>query len=895
MVKIAIAGGTGNVGQEIVDVLVASKKHEILIFTRKDVPTETTNSSVRWAKSTYEDVDELAGHLQGVDVVLSFIAPHDQQQGVSGQKNLIDAAVKAGVKRFAPSEWVSAGLDHMDWYTFKGYTRQYLAELNKDKKIIEYCLFQPGLFTNYFTLPYKSTKHVKALESQFDFEKRRAIVREGADDDYLTLTTVEDLANVVARAVDYKGEWPVMGGIRGSRIPIKEFIALGEELRGGPFTIERIPNEDLKNGTWTASWLPKVEHPSIPLEFVEAFSKKMVGGISLAIGDGAFDVGDEWNQLLPDYEFTDAKVFLRNAWNEATSSPTNLSQGLEPLISSYSGDSQNLVAAWPTAQDLHYICKLPIGLSTHLHIKLTSSSAEVMSQVPDNSREMLQLPPPGSHPVLLARKLLLLSSLLQGALSAGQIQEDQRGHFNQVMSRAMDTAVRSVTSNDELTPSVEGVECIMIEAMIQNYAGNLHRAWMTVHRASAVAQMLGLHRGSSKLSSFKILSPETRSGFDPDQLCCRIIEMDRYLSLTLGLPRSSLETRGFDAEAIAACHPLDRIARLQCIIVDRILPRRAEESSEKESENVRQIDEMLKEAAAVMPSQWWLAPDFDANDLTAPNPLPEIARTMYQLSHFHLVLRLHLPYVLGSSGNSMCEHSKATAIHAAREIMSRYIAFRKWHTGVYYCRGLDYLSFIALTVLCLVHIDARNQPMAQHEAVLDYSRPSDREMMERTVEILEDMKEDAIAMKLSHIMQYLLEVEVASANGIGYSTSTSGADDGLATECGGQFMGGENGELQLQIPHLGTVSLQRRLASSATTAVGILSTQAPEQIQPSLTEWDNEWSLLDSSNDMDALDDWTLQSINEGLFGGLFSGFGGADLGPELSLDESFTHNSPSL
>jgi hypothetical protein len=52
-------------------------------------------------------VDELAGHLQGVDVVLSFIAPHDQQQGVSGQKNLIDAAVKAGVKRFAPSEWVS--------------------------------------------------------------------------------------------------------------------------------------------------------------------------------------------------------------------------------------------------------------------------------------------------------------------------------------------------------------------------------------------------------------------------------------------------------------------------------------------------------------------------------------------------------------------------------------------------------------------------------------------------------------------------------------------------------------------------------------------------------------------------------------------------------------------
>jgi hypothetical protein len=85
---------------------------------------------------------------------------------------------------------------------------------------------------------------------------------------------------------------------------------------GGPFTIDRIPNEDLKNGTWDASWLPKVEHPSIPPEFVDAFSKKMVGGISLAIGAGCFDVGDEWNRLLPDFEFTDAKDFLRKAWGD---------------------------------------------------------------------------------------------------------------------------------------------------------------------------------------------------------------------------------------------------------------------------------------------------------------------------------------------------------------------------------------------------------------------------------------------------------------------------------------------------------------------------------------------------------------------------------------------------
>lgn len=120
----------------------------------------------------------------------------------------------------------------MDWYTFKGHARQYLADLNKDKKVIEYCLFQPGLFTEYFTFPYMSTKYIKPLEMPWDFQNRRAILREGSDDDYLTLTTVADLGNVVARAVDYPGEWPIVGGIRGSRISIKEFISVGEEIRG---------------------------------------------------------------------------------------------------------------------------------------------------------------------------------------------------------------------------------------------------------------------------------------------------------------------------------------------------------------------------------------------------------------------------------------------------------------------------------------------------------------------------------------------------------------------------------------------------------------------------------------------------------------------------------------
>lgn len=47
-----------------------------------------------------------------------------------------------------------------------------------------------------------------------------------------TWITAKDLANVVAKAVEHEGEWPVVGGIRGDEVTIGEIIALGEKIRG---------------------------------------------------------------------------------------------------------------------------------------------------------------------------------------------------------------------------------------------------------------------------------------------------------------------------------------------------------------------------------------------------------------------------------------------------------------------------------------------------------------------------------------------------------------------------------------------------------------------------------------------------------------------------------------
>lgn len=55
---------------------------------------------------------------------------------------------------------------------------------------------------------------------------------EGCDDVKITLTTAQDLANVVVKAIEYEGEWPVNGGIKGCDLTIAELIRLGEAVRG---------------------------------------------------------------------------------------------------------------------------------------------------------------------------------------------------------------------------------------------------------------------------------------------------------------------------------------------------------------------------------------------------------------------------------------------------------------------------------------------------------------------------------------------------------------------------------------------------------------------------------------------------------------------------------------
>lgn len=451
-------------------------------------------------------------------------------------------------------------------------------------------------------------------------------------------------------------------------------------------------------------------------------------------------------------------------------------------------------------------------------------------------RDNLRLPSPGSHPVLVARKLLFLAISLQMVPPSSEKKlAGLSVDHTHIMSRAVETAVSLVVSNDELVNSIEGIECIFSESMYQNNAGNLPRAYLGIRRAMSMAQIMGLHRGADS-APFTLFGSDNQSGIDPGHMWFRIVQSDRYLSMTMGLPQGSLENSFASPNALGVCTPWERMKRLECAASGRIMARI--DSDITNLDQLQEIDEMLHKASAVMPPQWWLAPDVSSCSGNGIEAVRETIRLMDQLTHFHLLAQLHLPYLLCFSSDRKYDYSKITTVNASREVLTRFVAFRNLPSAGTYCRGVDYLAFAASTVICLAHIGALHQHKSDGCSIFDlfaHQRFSDRGLLERALGMFENIaaqtRGDAIAQKVAGMLGHLLAVEADAFQGATYETTSSAGRGSGKLEC--QSTMSDNGRvLSIYIPHSGTIRLERSNVFSQRTAAlpGHSTESAPDNL-----------------------------------------------------------------
>ncbi|KAK9421832.1 putative Transcription factor domain-containing protein [Seiridium unicorne] len=381
------------------------------------------------------------------------------------------------------------------------------------------------------------------------------------------------------------------------------------------------------------------------------------------------------------------------------------------------------------------------------------------------------------------------------------------------MSRAVRTVSRLVTSDDEIVSSLEGIECVMIESMYHNNAGNLRRAWLINRRAMVLAQMMGLHSGYSPSSLVLELGIQNR--IDPAYMWFRLLTSDRYLSLMLGLPQGSLDNVFARLRRLESCTALERLERMESAAAGLILQRNSAERLDFIA--TYKIDQTLQEAAALMSPQWWfLPPDLSVIDGSDAKAFEETIRVMTQFAHQHLLVQLYLPYVVQrSSASPDCVYGKMTAAIASRTILARFVAFRHSILGTSYCRGVDFIVFIAATALCLVHIQARRRILNDAaEGVnglhsLTNQRLSDRGLLESVLDIMEmtaQRSQDAIAQKISSILKSLLIIDDKSAGGTDYHVSASSKVDHQEPRCPGNA--NETSDvLCIEIPYFGTINI----------------------------------------------------------------------------------------
>lgn len=228
MVKVAIAGATSSVGRSIVEAIAATKKHDLVVLSRRPAPLfEFTGIAYDHKTVDYTDSASLQRALAGVHTVILAHWDNDPAVFIASSLAILAAAVAAGAERFVPSEFATRGLpdDVLEAYRAKAV----IADAVR-KSGLEYTIFECGFFLNYLGTGTPGQGYMGPFKPLIDVENCTATFV--GDGNYHTVQTHgDDVGKFVAASLDLD-RWPAVSRMAGDRKTVNEIIALAEAVRG---------------------------------------------------------------------------------------------------------------------------------------------------------------------------------------------------------------------------------------------------------------------------------------------------------------------------------------------------------------------------------------------------------------------------------------------------------------------------------------------------------------------------------------------------------------------------------------------------------------------------------------------------------------------------------------
>ncbi|KAI0386590.1 hypothetical protein F5Y04DRAFT_66649 [Hypomontagnella monticulosa] len=411
------------------------------------------------------------------------------------------------------------------------------------------------------------------------------------------------------------------------------------------------------------------------------------------------------------------------------------------------------------------------------------------------------VPPATSHPALLAKRLLQVTTCMQKMPTAKVPQDlNSKESFRSQMTRFVNLVSDLVASNDDLVGSVEGLETLNLIALYHANAGNLRKSWLALRRANSVAQLMGVDKWPDHKPMKSVdprSDPATRSR--ASSIWYRTNFSDRYLSMLLGVSTANDDDNFADPSRTLHDAPTQRLEKIHTVMTGAIIKRNldmhraaarsghATGPSDSLFGTTQAIDCSLEQAGKAMGSAWWEPVVVNLATASPAELVHAHAKVMTQMSHHHLLVLLHLPYMMRDPKERRWDYSKTTCMSSSRAVLRGYLVFRHLTDAAAACRHTDYGALTAAMTLLLGYLDPKlraRDPVATHQRAEDRELAiTIRDMMKRMAE----QDDDKLSRETSDIITRLLPLTDVDQTGSGRE--------------------GMEAPVRLEIPYLGTINI----------------------------------------------------------------------------------------
>lgn len=264
MVLVAVAGGTSpTLGRSIITAILAAGAHTPVILSRStsadlgSAPAAKYGAQIRYVD--YGSVASLARGLEGVHSVISVLKSNDASEMLGYHVNLLEAAGRAGCRRFAPSEWETGPLTKRK----VGMMRVKLDIWARCQESgLECARFMPGWFMNYHGQGCPDEVREEAIAGldddllldYIDIAGGRISVplRGDGRPARVSMTEIGDIGRFVAAALDLpEGQWKPDMGMVGSTVDLDEVARKAEKVTRKEFVITRLTEAQLQQSVAT--------------------------------------------------------------------------------------------------------------------------------------------------------------------------------------------------------------------------------------------------------------------------------------------------------------------------------------------------------------------------------------------------------------------------------------------------------------------------------------------------------------------------------------------------------------------------------------------------------------------------------------------------------------------